>query len=249
MRHLFALLTLLGTMQVAPAALALQQERGVFANNLRQESTVMTLKVHNGYGLNINLIPTGDVIRRVWLDDPSRVTLDFDADLETTGAQIVHIKRVKPLDFLNLPQTPATLLTLVTEAPSGRRNLYQFRLTYGDGVPEYSTLTIYPESQGTPFIDVGMLGIQATVADVERGRKLAEQKGLLERSNPLWNRVQDFVASVRNGESVLDAAERAGVSMALVKKLAKEGLTERLAERYRPEPELETISGGKDVEP
>ncbi|MGF1478486.1 MAG: hypothetical protein ACFB4I_03215 [Cyanophyceae cyanobacterium] len=244
MKCLFVLAAV-STLQFAEPVLAQQQTRSVSLARLR-DGEVTTVTVHEGYGFNINFIPTGEIIRRVWLDDPSRVTVDFDGDLNSTGAQVIHLKRIEPLTFRNLPQTPATLLSVVTETRAGQRNLYQFRLTYGSGIPEYSALTLYPESRSTPLIDVGMLGIQATLEDVATGRRIVQEQGLLKRSDPLWDRIQEFITLARNGESIVDAAERAGVSMAIVRKLAHNGLEQRLSQQYRP---LDPDPATSNVEP
>ncbi len=108
-------------------------------------------------GTNLSFIPTGETIKKVWLDDPSQVTLDFDGPMcqfgqdnntgncENSGANVIHLRRIKKLNIPGLPNTDTTLLTVITEG-QGRRNLYTFQVNYGDGDPEYKTLAVYPDA-------------------------------------------------------------------------------------------------------
>lgn len=119
----------------------------------------VTLKVSPGQGLNINFIPTGETIKKAWIDDPSRIALSFDGNLcqrsgsdqqECTneGATVIHLRQIKPIDFPNLPRssTGSTLLTLVGEGTDGRR-LYQFKVVPTSSEPEYTSITIKPDSE------------------------------------------------------------------------------------------------------
>ncbi len=63
---------------------------------------IVTLEVAPGLGLNLNLISTGEVVKKAWIDDPSRITLSFDGNLcqpmsdnqsascSDAGATVVH---------------------------------------------------------------------------------------------------------------------------------------------------------------
>ncbi len=117
-----------------------------------------TIKVWFKQGTNLNFIPTGETIKKVWLDDPSQVTLDFDGQLcpefspqsnntencENSGASVIHMRRIQKLNIPGLPHTDSTLLTVVTEG-QGRRKLYTFQVDYGDDAPEYNTLAVYAD--------------------------------------------------------------------------------------------------------
>lgn len=103
-------------------------------------------------GLNINFIPTGEVVKKVWLDDPSRLGVDFDGILcmaesgncSDTGATVIHLRRINPIQFPQLPKTQATLLSAVTQGEGGAKNLYQFHVMYGRGKPQYVSVNITP---------------------------------------------------------------------------------------------------------
>lgn len=98
------------------SALALSA-RTIFAEQAQgTNGTIVTLEVSPGYGLNINLIPTGEVVKKAWIDDPSRIALSFDGNLcqwkseqqqscSNEGATVVHLRQIQPIQFQNLPRS------------------------------------------------------------------------------------------------------------------------------------------------
>ena len=125
---------------------------------------IPTIKVWFSQGTNLSFIPAGETIRKVWLDDPSQVTLDFDGPMcvqfgptgdssncDNSAANVIHLRRIKQLDIPGLPKTNKTLLTVVTEREN-QRKLYAFRVIYGSGSPEYNTLAVFadPPAARTP---------------------------------------------------------------------------------------------------
>lgn len=125
--------------------------------------SVITLEVAPGYGLNINLIPTGEVVKKAWIDDPSRITLSFDGNLcqggteqqcKNEGATVIHLRQIQPIAFPNLPSSPGggTLLTLITEGSQGRK-IYQFKIMPISGTPKYTVLNVNSENPAnTPLL-------------------------------------------------------------------------------------------------
>lgn len=129
---------------------------------------IVILEVSPGLGLNINLIPTGEIVKKAWIDDPSQITLSFDGEMCTpsnneqqqectssNGATVVHLRQIKPIKFSALPRnrTGLTLLTLVAEGASGRK-LYQFKVAPISGEAKYTTLTIAPNPEKlTPIVE------------------------------------------------------------------------------------------------
>lgn len=150
-------------------AISILMANSVFANNAVLRSifscqaqglggAIPTIKVWYEQGTNLSFIPAGETIRKVWLDDPSQVTLDFDGpmcvqfgeesagsgDCENSAASVIHLRRIEKLDIPGLPHTDNTLLTVITEK-QGRKRLYAFRVLYGEGSAEYSTLAVFPD--------------------------------------------------------------------------------------------------------
>jgi hypothetical protein len=120
---------------------------------------IPTIKVWYQQGTNLSFIPTGETIKKVWLNDPSQVTMDFDGpmcmqfnpessastgDCKNSAANVIQLRRIERLKIPGLPKTNNTLLTVITEG-QGRPKLYTFRVLYGDADPEYHTLAIFAD--------------------------------------------------------------------------------------------------------
>lgn len=140
------------SISIAPALA--QRACNLYEQDAQQRA--IPLKVYRGFGLNLNLIPTGKTIRHVWIGDPSSFVLSSDGKLcpmseqncTSEGATVVHLRQIRPLNFENLPRSPSgsTLLTLIVEG-MGDRDLYQFTLSPASGTPECSSFTIRPDSE------------------------------------------------------------------------------------------------------
>ena len=154
-----AFLPLVLSLLFPSSALALSA-RTIFAEQAQgTNGATVTLEVSPGYGLNINLIPTGEVVKKAWIDDPSRIALSFDGSLcqwrgerqqscSNEGATVIHLRQIQPIQFQNLPRSRSggTLLTLIAEGASGRK-LYQFRVVPASGEPKYTALIVKPDSE------------------------------------------------------------------------------------------------------
>ncbi len=201
-------------------------------------NTLRTITVWAGAGANLNFIPTGEIVKKVWLDDPSQIVLDFDGTIctqsgdrgedncENSAATVVHLRRIHAIKFPDLPQTSNTLLSVITQTPGGERKLYQFRIAYGSGKPQYHTVAIYPDSQTPTGGTSGLL--QAQLQNVELGLRVAKSRNLLGRSQGnqrLELRVQNFLGLVSAGATPQAAAQQTGVSLRLISKLASLGTT------------------------
>lgn len=129
---------------------------------------IPTLTVWYQQGTNLSFIPTGETIKKVWLDDPSQVSLLFDGNLcqqssqqaanpgdcENSAANVIHLRRIKKLPIPGFPDTNSTLLTVVTEG-QGKRKLYTFQVVYSRDTPDYNTLAVFadpPSVSDTPCI-------------------------------------------------------------------------------------------------
>jgi hypothetical protein len=206
-----------------------QATRAIPASAARGQGPVVTIDLHPGHGTTLNFRPTGETVRRVWLDDPSQVTLDFDdthcLSIREQGdctANVIHLRRIHRLNFPNLPATPTTLLTVLSD-----RHLYQFRLAFPEtGSPRYYTLEIQPDRDhplSTTRVASRIRGESGAQA-IERGLQVAESRRLITRGDALWNRLRSLIRSVGNGTSVVEAARQSGVSQALIARLVELGL-------------------------
>jgi hypothetical protein len=67
-------------------------------------------------------------------------------------------------------------------------------------------------------------GRSASLLDVQRGLNSAIATHLIPADSPVIPKVQDFLARVRNGATPQAAADAAGISLAVVSRLAEMGL-------------------------
>ena len=208
---------------------------------------IVTLEVAPGLGLNLNLIPTGSVVKKAWIDDPSRITLSFDGNLcqpmsdnqsascsDEAGATVVHLRQIKPIDFPAVPRSKSgvTLLTLVAEGASGRK-LYQFKVVPISGEPKYTTVTIVPNPEKltpvsiqTPIPTAALLAktdysqsaiINANAAS--NGLAVAQSRRQIVLSKSTEVKTQFAIALISGGKSIESAALEADVPVALLKQL------------------------------
>jgi hypothetical protein len=197
------------------------------------------ITVWSGAGTNIDFTRTGETIYRAWLDDPSRLTIDFDGDLQGGrggGASLIHLRRVTGISFPNLPSTQTTLLTVVTQSSYGRK-VYLFNVSYGSGEPQYASVVVAPE--GTNLAGSGLQMADSRTAnwgDVQRGLERSVAQGLIESNSPVIRRTQEFLARVRNGMPVARAVTESNVSMALIARLAEMGYATTSLTQQPPVP-------------
>ena len=187
------------------------------------QTPVTTIEVFPGHGTTINFRSSGANVRKVWIDDPSKVTLDFDdaACLSAEGdrpcnASVIHLRRIHPLYFPGLPITTTTGLTVVTD-----RDIYQFRLNFpSSGTPKSPTVDVQPGRQMTA--STRRANVQPSdFQTLDRGLQVAVSRRLINPGDELWQRLQTLLKLMRNGASVNDAAYQVGVSQALLQHLAE----------------------------
>lgn len=203
---------------------------------LGKTEIIPIIHVWIGSGINLNFLETGEKIERVWLDDPSRLVVDFDdpnCHQGNCSAMVIHLKRINPVNFPELPKSNSTLLSVITYTENDRK-LYQFKIAYGQGNPEYYTVSIIPQAPSAPPLP-GLksepsieltIGGRATLVDVERGLSIAKSKGLISSdlaNQTLEYRVLEFISLARNGLSVAEASAQAGVSLRAIARLGELG--------------------------
>jgi hypothetical protein len=106
------------------------------------------IALYSGHGTTLNFRAVNEKVKRVWLDDPSQVTVDFDdvncrSQDQPCAAQVIHLRRIKRLKFDDLPMTSSTLLTVVTE-----KGIHQFQLSFPmSGKPKSTIVNIAPDPE------------------------------------------------------------------------------------------------------
>ena len=158
--------------------------------------SIITLEVAPGYGLNINLIPTGEIVKKAWIDDPSRITISFDGNLcqgatqeeqcNNEGATVIHLRQIQPIAFPSLPRSAGggTLLTLITEGSQGRK-IYQFKVMPVSGAPKYTLLNVSSENPANTLLLRGR-SVPLMVNDLPRRRSQNTARAYQQR-NPTRN--------------------------------------------------------------
>lgn len=193
-------------------------------------STIPLIKLSPGYGVNISFIPTGETIEKVWLDNPSIASLDVDGCLSglgkecevDTGATVLHLRRIKPLNFKQLPSSNSTLLTVVTKG-SNKRQVYVFRVVMADTTPKIHTIEITNDKEEFNINRLGNTTDTINLQLINRGLIVAQQQHLISLKSPLIPRVRKFLISIGAGEQINMAARKNGISLQLVNRLMQLG--------------------------
>ena len=193
-------------------------------------SSISKIKLLPGYGVNISFIKSGEIIEKVWLDNPRFASLDVDGCLSTQvrecdkeGATVIHLRQINPINIQQLPLSNTSLLTVIANGKSGRK-VYLFQVTMGEKAPTYHTLEVIPDSQiipdNTQFYNINNI---SEFQVLSRGLKIVNSRGLISHQSPLWSRLTNFLVKVRMGTSVNSAARESGISMQLVRRLMELG--------------------------
>ena len=206
-------------------------ENYVVRKVLTSENTQpIPVNIAPGYGVNINFAAANEVIEKVWLDNPSFVTLDVDGCLTGLGdnncqqssANVIHLRRIETLNIPGIPFSNSALMTVITRNSNGTNQLYLFKINRVNQ-PEYLVIEMVrsfatPERVASrPIIDYFL------VAAIQGGIRRAERENLLDSSSDLKQRLNKFLQLLKEGNDVEVAAINAGISLALVEELKQLG--------------------------
>jgi hypothetical protein len=203
----------------------------------------VTIPLARGQGVNISFISMNATIEKAWLDNPSWLTLDSDGCLvskdsatASTGRQsgsagrannsrevtcsapsyVLHLRRINDLNFVGLPSTPQTTLSVITRNEAGVRQISVFRLVQGNST--FHTVEV------TPSVVNNRAGSEFDIALLERGREFAIRQNLLRSGDPLDARILNFINLLASGTVPSNSAmTRSGISLELVNKLTELG--------------------------
>ncbi|PAX51623.1 hypothetical protein [Brunnivagina elsteri] len=197
------------------------------------------IKLSPGYGVNISFIKTGEIVEKVWLDNPAIASLDVDGCLsglsqqcEQSGATVIHLRQINKLKLPQLPSTGTSLLTVVTKGNS-QRQVYLFQVVMGNKKPDYQTLEILPNFN--PILESKIYSnINSTnkLQQISRGLNITKQQGLISEQSRLWQRIEKFFINVRSGKSISIAARDSGISRQLINRLAELGSDSDIQQKF-----------------
>ncbi len=125
---------------------------GIFGIAARVNAAELTpIALYSGHGTTLNFRAVNEKVQRVWLDDPSQVTVDFDdvncrSQDQPCAAQVIHLRRIKRLKFDDLLTTSTTSLTVVTD-----KSIHQFQLSFPtSGKPKSAIVNITTDVETKP---------------------------------------------------------------------------------------------------
>jgi hypothetical protein len=191
-----------------------------------------------GYGVNISFIKTGEIVEKVWLDNPAIASLDVDGCLkglsqecEQSGATVIHLRKINKLKLPQLPITNTSLLTVVTKGKS-QRQVYLFQVVTSDKQPKYHTLKILPNSNLIPGTTIYSNTNNNQLQQIMKGLNISKQQGMISNNSRLWRRIEQFLINVRSGKSVNIAARDSGISMQLINRLVELGSNDNMPQGF-----------------
>lgn len=197
-------------------------------------ATLQTINIWSGHGVVISFYEVKETVKRVWLDDPSQILLDTDGCLErldqncqSPGAGLIHLKRISKVNLTGLPQTPTTLLTIITQTPGGDRKVYSFRVAVSNGRPKYNQVVITPDvpvQKKAPIPQLKPISENIEIANkIRNGVAIAIRNKTLNPGDELHRRLQQLIKYVQQGDDLPIAANKAVISTELANKLIEMG--------------------------
>ena len=182
-----------------------------------------TVKVWSGRATAIDFSSTQQRIISVVLADPSKLVYNADLPIESGQASTLFLKQIQPLKFPGATTTNLTNLFIKTVDSQGRQQLHIFNVVAAHGSPEeYSNVQVSKTaSNSSPLLPT--LSTSKLLDQVEAGMQVAIARGLAKSDDPLCDRVRQFLKDARDGDSIQVAANRAGLSLALLQKLSRLG--------------------------
>lgn len=206
-----------------------------------RNATKQTIKVWNGHGVSISFYDSGEVIKKIWLDDPSKFIVDVDGCLQgmkdcgdSVGAGLIHLRKINIVTIRGLPQASSygAHLTVVTQSNTGKK-VYHFSIVPGTGTPQYSRIEIIdsqPKVAAVPQPAAAKPVNYIAIDDsqyIAKGMEIAVSNKWLATNSPLWNRLNKVVLLRSQGQDLRLAAMNAKVSMKLINKLMQMGSVDR----------------------
>jgi len=225
------------TTALTASPLTAQAVQNVSSDTAQGTTQTGPQRIQLGYqGVNLSFLKTNETIKKVWLDDPTQVVLDFDGCLasqldvsggsgsgsDCTGASIIHLRQLPaPLNFpKGLFAGGNTSLSVVTQNGSERK-LYQFQLVLAGGTPPYSMVEIIPSPAPAPaqLVSISQEYQQTVLRQLSKGLAIAESKQMLDKQSSAYQQVVATIALMQGGKPFAEALKQTGVPTALVDRL------------------------------
>ena len=197
------------------------------SQDLQGENALPTINLPLGHTVNLNFIPSGEIIRQVHLDDRSRVVASFDSPLCPysatgdgscrAGATVIYLRQVsKPIAFgqraiasYGAEGHSNSMMTIITTRPDGsNRKLYQFELRYLTGSTATRTIQITtgtPRASPPPRASPRAVAPQARIQKIREGLAIATSRNLILPDSAIRPHLKSFFTLIESGKSFDDA--------------------------------------------
>lgn len=205
--------------------------------SLNYEQVGQETAIANGINVSVNpgriavidFSTTDEAISYIALGDASRVVYNTDFPIASGTAQTIFLLPIEEIDFPGATTAKITNLVAKTVDAKGMSRVYNFQINHSNSVANLG-IKITPHirnriaNRDRQVIKVSY-GRAANLNDVERGLKLAIDRGYTKAEDPVVAKVKRFTALVRNGDlSVIESAETVGVDLAVISSLAEMAL-------------------------
>ena len=209
------------------------------------DTGVYEVRLGSTQAVNISFIKSGETIQKVWLDDPSRIVIDFDGCLVNTatennstcqmnGARFIHVRQLR--SEIELPVEMSTgdgnysLMTILTD--SGK--VYQIQLVLGSGRPPYSLVEINPAPPPAPaqMVSLSQEYQREILGQLSRGLAVAEAQGLIDQTSAAYTSLRQMIALMQSGTAFADAQKQSNTPTTLISRLR--GLGSQPAQPAQP---------------
>ncbi len=205
--------------------------------SLNYEQVGQETAIANGINVSVNpgriavidFSTTDEAISYIALGDASRVVYNTDFPIASGTAQTIFLLPIEEIDFPGATTAKITNLVAKTVDAKGMSRVYNFQINHSNSVANLG-IKITPQTRNKiansdrQVIKVSY-GRAANLNDVERGLKLAIDRGFTKPNDPVVTKVKRFTALVRNGDlSVIESAETVGVDLAVISSLAEMAL-------------------------
>lgn len=170
-----------------------------------------------GYGVSLSWLQASETIKKVWLSNPSFVTMDADGCLEGLNntcngdANVLHLRRIDNLNLPNIPDTNHSLLTVVTDG-----GFYLFNIIPSNTPHHLVYQVLDPPSNNQPRES-------NLFATLQRGRRVALREGYLLDGSSLDNQLSTFIGQLQSGGDIDQVMREHNISPEVISRLIELG--------------------------
>lgn len=193
------------------------------SDTLQGENALPTISLPLGHTVNLNFIPSGEIVRQVHLDDRSRVVVSFDSPLCPpnatgdcrAGATVIYLRQIsKPIAFSSRAIASYgaegysnSMMTLITTRPDGsNRKLYQFELRYLNGSTAIRTIQITSNApRFPPIARTVQSSSQSQIQRIRSGLAIATARNLILPDSAIRKPLKQFFQLIDSGSSFENA--------------------------------------------